>query len=132
MSGIKPPDGKGAGSVAGGGGVAGGGEATAPEPAGTSFRDALEQAGAAAQGASAEQAAGQATAAARPDAMAELAQAVRSGALQPDQAVAQLLDRAVAGIGSKLSEAQRLELAAVLREALDNDPALAELRKAIR
>ena len=63
---------------------------------------------------------------------ATLASAVRSGALQPDQAVQQLVDRALSGVGGKLSEAQRLELTAVLREALENDPALRELRKAIR
>ena len=52
--------------------------------------------------------------------------------LQPDQAVQQLVERALGGIAGKLSEAQRLELTAVLRQALENDPALTELRKAVR
>jgi hypothetical protein len=131
MSAIKPPDGKpGTGPLTGSGGATGTAGGAAAERAGASFRDALEQAGAAGKPAG-QPAADSAAGVGRADALAELAQAVRSGALLPEQAVAQLLDRAVAGIGSKLSEAQRLELTAVLREALENDPALAELRKAI-
>lgn len=131
MTAIKPPDGppvKGplsptAANTSGAAGSAG--------PEGASFRDALEQATAAGKTAPTDaSAASQGSAA--PDAIGELANAVRSGALQPDQAVQQLVDRALAGVAGKLSEAQRLELTAVLRQALENDPALADLRNAIR
>lgn len=131
MTAIKPPDGpppKGplspaASNTGGATGSAG--------PSGTSFRDALEQATAAGKAAPTEASAASQSSAA-PDAIGDLASAVRSGALQPDQAVQQLVDRALAGVAGKLSEAQRLELTAVLRQALESDPALADLRKAIR
>lgn len=60
-----------------------------------------------------------------------LAEAVRAGALTPDQAIEQLVERAAAAVSRSLSEAQRAELRAVLFEAVQSDPALRELREAI-
>jgi hypothetical protein len=133
MTAIKPPDGRsGPGSVAPG--SSGSSGATGPDGAErTTFRDALEQAeGAGKTAAEQTSSAGASQGGTAPDAISELARAVRSGALPPDQAVERLVDRALAGVADKLSEAQRLELTAVLRQALENDPALGELRKAIR
>jgi hypothetical protein len=131
MTAIKPPDGpplKGPLSPAAANTT---GAAGSTGPQGASFREALDQAGAAGTAAPSEASAASQSGAA-PDAIGELASAVRSGALQPDQAVQQLVERALGGIAGKLSETQRLELTAVLRQALENDPALAELRKAVR
>jgi hypothetical protein len=134
MTAIKPPDGpplKGPISPASANTTGAAGSA-GPERTSATFRDALEQATAAGKAAAHTESAGASQGGAAPDAISDLATAVRSGALQPDQAVQQLVDRALSGVGGKLSEAQRLELTAVLRQALENDPALADLRKAVR
>jgi hypothetical protein len=98
---------------------------------GPSFRDALERAGDAghAQGPGA---AATARGPAAADPVAELAQAVRSGALSAEQALERLVERAVSGVGRGLSQAQRAELTVVLRTALESDPALRELRDALK
>jgi uncharacterized protein with von Willebrand factor type A (vWA) domain len=64
---------------------------------------------------------------------AALAQAVRSGALTPEQAVDQLVERAMAATGAAgaLSQSQQAELRALLLEAVQIDPALRDLRDAI-
>lgn len=128
MSSIKPPDGRPSAVPATGGSA---GEAGPAERAvGPSFRQALERAGGAAQPQGPGAAA---TAASSPgDPVAELARAVKSGALSPEQAIERLVERAVAGIGAQLSAAQRSELTAVLRGALESDPALRELRDAVK
>jgi hypothetical protein len=129
MTSIKPPDGRpGPISPSSTGGSSDSG--AAERVGSSSFRQALEQAGGAAptQGAAAANTAG-ATAA---DPIAELAQAVRSGALTAEQAIERLLDRALTGVGARLSPAQRDELTAVLRSALEGDPALSELRDAVK
>jgi hypothetical protein len=77
-------------------------------------------------------AAGEAAATGAADPVSELAAAVRSGAIDSEQAIERLLDRAVGGVGSRLSSAQRQELTVVLRQALDHDPALRELRDALK
>jgi hypothetical protein len=65
------------------------------------------------------------------DAISELAQAVRAGSVNAEQAIERLVERAVGGMGRALSAAQRAELTAVLREAVQNDPALRELRDSL-
>jgi hypothetical protein len=126
MTSIKPPDGR--------PGVvipidSGSSEPAAPERVGgPSFREVLEQAGAAGQAQASAGAAGSTAA----DPIAELANAVRGGALSAEQAIERLVERAVAGIGARLSPAQRAELTAVLRGALESDPALRELREAVK
>lgn len=57
---------------------------------------------------------------------------MRSGALSAEQAIDRLVERTLAGVGAGLSEAQRAELGAVLRSALESDPALSELRDAVQ
>jgi hypothetical protein len=129
MSSIKPPDGR--SSPIATGTADGSSEPGAAERAGgPSFREALDQAGGAerSQGVSAGATAGAATA----DPISELAQAVRAGALSPEQAIERLVDRAVSAVGSQLSQAERAELGAVLRSALQSDPALSELRDAVK
>jgi hypothetical protein len=126
MTSIKPPDGR-ASSVP----PAGPGEAGSAERAGgPSFREALERAGGAGQAEGTAPAAAGTSAAADP--VGELARAVRSGALSAEQAIERLVERAVAAVGGKLSAAQRSELSAVLHEALQSDPALRELRDAVK
>lgn len=128
MSPIKPPDGRipGAGS-------------TPPAPEGTGgvgrsggFEAALERAERTAA-AGAAQAAGvqQAASAGAADPIAELARAVRGGAISKEQALEQLIERAAGGVQAVLSPAQRTELIAVLRSALQTDPALSALRDAL-
>ena len=131
MSGIKPPDGRPSSIAPTDPGAS---DASAPERAGgASFRQALD----AARGASGAQpaaagGAADAAAAASADPIAQLASAVRNGAVSPEQAIETLLDRAVGGVSARLSQAQRVELTAVLRQALDHDPALRELRDALK
>lgn len=130
MSSIKPPDGRPGSVVPTGQGRP---ETEAAERAGgPSFREALDQARAAgAAHADPAQASGAATAAGAADPIAGLASAVRSGALSPEQALEALVERAAGAAGAALSQAQRVELVAVLRHALDHDPALRELRDAL-
>ena len=124
MSSIKPPDGRGAGA----------GLPVSPEqgtgatgPAGADFRETLSRAekstaGEAAEGARASQAA------AGSDPLTELASLVRSGALTPQAALDRLVERALGRVAKGLDDAQRAELATVLRTALEADPALQALR----
>lgn len=128
MSPIKPPDGRipGAGSAP-----------TAPEGAGGvqrsgGFENALERAERTAA-AGAAQAGGiqQAASSGATDPIAELARAVRGGAISKEQALEQLIERAAGGVQTVLSPAQRSELVAVLRSALQTDPALSALRDAL-
>src|SRR5262249_30048665 len=103
--------------------------ADAPERAGTTFRDKLDSTatGAAAQ---ANPVAAPATAGAA-DSISELAAAVRAGTVSADQAIERLVERSVGSVARGLSLAQREELAQVLRDAVQNDPALRELREAL-
>ena len=76
--------------------------------------------------------AGQAGAPVSPDAVADIARAVAAGTLPLDAALEQLVERAVGPMVSKLSEAERDELVALLRDALAHDPALGALRESLR
>jgi hypothetical protein len=129
MTSIKPPDGR---SPAGGIGPATGRNAhpatDAPERAGPSFRETLQGP----SEASAKPAAAPTSGAPNADVVGELAHAVRTGALSADQAIERLVERVVGGAARGLSEAQRAELATVLREAVNSDPALRELREALQ
>jgi hypothetical protein len=58
------------------------------------------------------------------DAIAELAAAIGRGEIDATQAAEQLVQRAVAGMGQHLSEAERAELKAVLLAAFEGDPTL--------
>jgi len=129
MSSIKPPDGR-SSPIATGTADGSSEPGAAERVGGPSFREALDQAGGAerSQGVSAGATAGAATA----DPIAELAQAVRAGALSPEQAIERLVDRAVSAVGAQLSQAERAELGAVLRSALQSDPALSDLRGAVK
>jgi hypothetical protein len=124
MTSIKPPDGRPSAVPPAGAGEAG----SAERAGGPSFREALERAGGAVQ---AEGTAPAQTSVAA-DPVGELARAVRSGALSAEQAIERLVERAVAAVGGQLSAAQRSELNAVLHEALQSDPALRELRDAVK
>jgi hypothetical protein len=122
MTSIKPPDGKVPGAGLDSGAPA---ETEGAERAGqASFRDLVGKASAAgpASGASGSAAA---------DPIAELAQAIRSGAITREQAIDQLVERTVASMSRTLTQAQRDELTAVLRQALESDPALLSLRAAL-
>jgi hypothetical protein len=123
MSTIKPPDGR---PPAGGSGSDGPQGPGAAEGTGPSFQQVLE--GGPTQGAAAAQQAG---AAAGADPVGQLAAAVKRGELTPDQAIEQLVERAAGQMAAQLSEAQRAELVAVLREAVETDPSLRELRDAL-
>ncbi len=129
MSSIKPPDGR-SSPIATGTADGSSEPGAADRAGGPSFREALDQAGGAerSQGVSAGATAGAVTA----DPISELAQAVRAGALSPEQAIERLVDRAVSAVGAQLSQAERAELGAVLRSALQSDPALSELRDAVK
>jgi hypothetical protein len=65
------------------------------------------------------------------DPIAQLAQAIRSGTVTREQALEQLVERAVSGLSKTLTKAQRDELTSVLRQALESDPALLELQTAL-
>lgn len=127
MTSIKPPDGRSpAGPI---GPTSGRAAPEGPERTGPSFRETLEGPG---------PAAGAKTAGAQPtstvantDAVGELAQAVRAGTLNADQAIEHLVEQTVAGMARGLSAAQRAELTTLLREAVESDPALRELREAL-
>lgn len=121
MSSIKPPDGR---SPASPTGPSGEGDVAGAQRSGDAFRDLLD---AARPADVATGAASQAGAAAGGDAIATLAQALRAGTITTEQAIDQLVQRAIAGMARDLSDAQRGELAVVLREALQNDPALRDL-----
>jgi hypothetical protein len=129
MTSIKPPDGRPSAIPASSSGSSEPG--AAERSGGPSFRQTLEQAGAAGQTQAPAGTASGAAATASADPIAELAQSVRSGALTAEQAIERLVDRAVTGVGAQLSPAQRAELTAVLRGALESDPALRELRDAL-
>ena len=128
MTSIKPPDGRSPASPLGP--TAGREAEGAEKTTGPGFRELLE-------GTRPADAAGTAvtsttgTAATSADPVGALARAVRAGAISPQQAIEQLVERAASGVGRSLSEAQRAELVTVLREAVQTDPALRELREAI-
>jgi hypothetical protein len=69
-----------------------------------------------------------APAAAGPGALSALAQAVERGQLSMTQAVDQLVERTVGGMRGQLTELERSELSALLRQAAQDDPALRALR----
>jgi hypothetical protein len=126
MSSIKPPDGRGKAE-----GLPVGPEQGASGPAAADFREALAAEGARAQGATAPQSAQGAAAAAGSDPIAELAGLVKTGALTADEALEQLVERALGRVGRGLSEGQRGELVTVLRTALESDPTLRALREGL-
>jgi hypothetical protein len=131
MSSIKPPDGR---LPAAPLGPTGNRELGGPEGAekagGPAFRELLEGARPVDAGQAAAAQAG-AAGSVGTDPIHALAQAVRAGAISPQQALDQLVERAASGVASGLSQAQRAELVVVLRTALESDPALRELRDAI-
>jgi hypothetical protein len=141
MSPIKPPDGK----VPGAASPPSGSAPTSPnveQRAGVAFDDALaaaERARTAASQSAGPSAVQQSAASAQAqsiaraggaDPIAELAHAVRTGALSPEQALERLVDRIADNTGKHLSVAQRAELGVLLRSALQTDPALIALRDA--
>jgi hypothetical protein len=127
MTAIKPPDGRsGPGSV---GTAAGKRDAEAPERAGAGFREKLE--GASSTGPATPTSAQSAESAGGADPVGELARAVRAGSLSAEQAIEQLLERVATAMARGLSEAQRAELTAVLRAAVESDPALSDRRDAL-
>ena len=138
MSSIKPPDGRVPGAASPSSGLAPS-TPSAEQRSGVAFDEALaaaERARAAAPQAPVQQTAagGAAQAAARArdiDPIAELAQAVRSGAVSTEQALDRLVERIADGTGRHLSATQRAELGVVLRAALQTDPALSALRDAL-
>jgi hypothetical protein len=138
MSSIKPPDSRVPGAASPTSGPVPGAE----QRSGVAFDEALaaERARAAApqsagpasvQQSSANEAAKAAAQARGADPIAELAQAVRSGAVTAQQALDRLIERVAEGTGRHLSAAQRAELGVVLRSALQTDPALSALREAL-
>lgn len=62
------------------------------------------------------------------DPMADLAAQVQSGQLTKEQAVEQLVERALGDVQGHLTEAQREELTATMRAALADDPTLLALQ----
>jgi hypothetical protein len=131
MSAIKPPDGRPTSVAPTGQGSSETG--AAQRSSGPSFRQALDEARAATGSpAAGTVGAGGTAGAAAADPIAQLASAVRSGAVSAEQAIERLLDRAVGGVSARLSQDQRAELTAVLRQALEHDPALRELRDALK
>jgi len=122
MTSIKPPDPRTAERL---GSSTPGETGHAPDAAGPSFREVL-QGGAPAEANARPEAASSAAAA---DAPSALAQALRAGTISPDQALDQLVERAVAT--GPLSDPQRAELRAILANALQSDPALRELRDSL-
>lgn len=86
----------------------------------------------AAEAARAAEAASGAGANAASDAIREIARALAGGTLSVEAAVAQLVERAVAPVALRLSEAERDELVALLRDALAHDPTLGSLRESLR
>jgi hypothetical protein len=127
MTSIKPPAGRsGPGSVGSAGGKP---DAEAPERVGTGFREKLE--GASSTGSAKPASTHDAGAAGSADPIGELAQAVRAGSLSAEQAIERLVERAATAMAHSLSEAQRAELTAVLRAAVQSDPALHDLRDAL-
>jgi hypothetical protein len=122
MSSIKPPGGKPPIDQSGPSQAPEGAEATGP-----SFGDALQsarQAQAAPEARPTE--AGAQSGATEP--IAELADALERGELNVEQALERLLEHSLAGVDRQLSAEQRGELLAMLRSALEHDPALAELK----
>ncbi len=78
----------------------------------------------AAQGAAGAGAVAGATREGGADAIAELAAAIGRGEIDAAQAAEQLVQRAVAGMGQHLNEAERAELKSVLLAAFESDPTL--------
>ena len=128
MSSIKPPDGR--PPISGPGSDAPDG-ASGTQGAGPSFQEILEGAPTGPTQGVAGVDGPQVDATGGADPVGQLAQAVRSGELTPDQAIEALVERAAGEMATHLSEAQRAELVAVLREAVESDPALRELRDAL-
>ncbi|MDH5673600.1 MAG: hypothetical protein OEZ06_15705 [Myxococcales bacterium] len=129
MSSIKPTDAKPAGSAATGSGVESGGGADA---AGAAFRKVLEGAeGVAAPEVSAGVGVAEAAGGAQGASVESLAEAVRSGAITAEQAIDALVEQSIEGLGGVLGPEERGEIGALLRQALQDDPALAALRDAV-
>ena len=122
---IKPPERRPIAGVTGNVGAQPGAEA--PERPGASFRDKLELPTNTAPAAAGSEAA----TSARLDSLHELLAAVRAGTLDREQAIERLIENNLERVGRGLSIAQRTELAAVLREAVEADPTLRALRDAI-
>ncbi|MGD8859193.1 MAG: hypothetical protein PVI30_04220 [Myxococcales bacterium] len=117
MTSIKPPDGRSPVS-----GTPGDGPRAEGPTGGPSFREVAAT--------DAQEVTQDAAGAVGADPVAQLAEAVRSGQLSPDQAIDQLVERTAAQLGDRLDAGRRAELTAVLRDAIDSDPVLAELRDA--
>jgi hypothetical protein len=80
----------------------------------------------------AQQLTGQVQVGASGDPVAVLVRDLEGGRLTVDQALDALVERAVGGLGHRLSEQERADLLGVLRTALGSDPTLAALRDAVR
>ena len=122
MTSIKPPDPRAAERV---GSSTPGETGQAPDATGPSFREVLGGS-APAQASPRPEATGPTAGANAPGA---LAQSIRAGTISADQALDQLVERAVAA--GPLTDPQRAELRAVLAVALQSDPALRELRDSL-
>ena len=66
------------------------------------------------------------------DAIARIARELGEGSLDVEQAMERLLEHSVADAQGQLTEIERSELVALLREALAEDPALGALRESVR
>lgn len=66
------------------------------------------------------------------DALSEIARALADGAVNSEEAVTQLIERAVASVAQHLDPAARADLTLMLREAIENDPALSALRDELK
>lgn len=131
-SAIKPP-GSG-GPVGGAGAPPESGGARPVEGASEEFRAALENAGEAdaskAAGASASAGGAAPAEGSRAALLRSLAEDLRAGRIDPQQAVDRLVDRTLSsGAAASLPPARRAELEALLRSTLDEDPTLAAMQR---
>ncbi|MFI5309085.1 MAG: hypothetical protein ACHQ53_17145 [Polyangiales bacterium] len=129
MTSIKPKDTLPPAVTTGTGGATGG-EPAGVERSGEGFRDLLGRADKSGHAPAVATSASHAASKIH-DPIADLAQAVKSGALSADRALEQLVERAAGSMAGKLSPAQRAELTAVLQTALQSDPALRALRESL-
>jgi hypothetical protein len=132
MTSIKPPSSGTTGphtldeSSASAGHTGAGAGVTTEGPAGSSFRQTLNEAGEAGRASQPSQV-GLAGLQGGADPVGSLAREVEAGRISMDQAAEQLLERALASVDRHLGANQRAELKDLLRNALANDPTLAAL-----
>lgn len=131
-SAIKPPGAPGTGPTAPVSGTPGGPEQKETSAAGEAFREELSKAPEV--GSTEAPRASSATASnaslGRADLLRALADELRSGSVDPQQAVDRLIERALhTGPAAALPPARRAELEALLRTALAEDPTLAAMQR---